>query len=206
MRRVATIALLVLAVTGTSFATPRRSSMQPGFEKAHAAFRDHAAHALRASASALVVSPVSADAAVQLDARVCGAWAFVAYAKDQPKHDVRAWAVPDGTVITLEHHLGRLFVEAGVWEPKPRLDGAALAERLAWAMGMNHRVIGGAALALDAHGAGTLSFQIGYRPPGSGPRETITRYTVTLTADHQAHLAAAAAPAAKPRPSGIIGD
>ena len=84
---------------------------------------------------------------------------------------------------------------------EPALDAAALAERLAWAMGANHRVVGSSSLHVDPKGPGTLSFRVAYRPPGpggaAGGPDRISQCTVTLTADHHARLTiTAVAPAA----------
>ncbi len=174
----------------------------PGFDKAHARFRDHAAHALKLSPDRILVSPIEEDASVQLDQRVGAAWAFYGSSKDHPDRQVRGWAIADGTVITPEQNLGLLLAEAGVWSGKPKLDADALAERLAWAMGMNHRVVGPRSLHVEPNGKGTLSFQVAYRPPGpggaGGGRDRTSQCTITLTADHHARLVttAIAAPAA----------
>jgi len=176
--------------------------MEPGFEKAHASFRDHAARVLKIPPAGVLVSPIEEDASVQLDQRVGAAWAFYGSAKDHPDQQARGWALADGTIITPEQNLGRLLGEAGVWTAKPKLDADALAERLAWAMGTNHRVVGPRSLHVDPSGTGTLSFQVAYRPPGPGSsgggRDRISQCTITLTADHHARLAttAVAAPAA----------
>lgn len=174
----------------------------PGFDKAHASFRDYAARALKLSPDRILVSPIEEDASVQLDQRVGAAWAFYGSSKDHPDRQVRGWAIADGTVITPEQNLGLLLAEAGVWSDKPKLDADALAERLAWAMGTNHRVVGPRSLHVEPSGTGTLSFQVAYRPPGpggaGGGRDRISQCTVTLTADHHARLVttAIAAPAA----------
>lgn len=174
----------------------------PGFDKAHASFRDHAARALKLPPDRILVSPIEEDASVQLDQCVGAAWAFYGSSKDHPDRQVRGWAIADGTVITPEQNLGLLLAEAGVWSGKPKLDADALAERLAWAMGMNHRVVGPRSLHVEPNGTGTLSFQVAYRPPGpggaGGGRDRVSQCTVTLTADHHARLVttAIAAPAA----------
>ena len=124
----------------------------PGFDKAHASFRDHAARALKLSSDRILVSPIEEDASVQLDQRVGAAWAFYGSSKDHPDRQVRGWAIADGTVITPEQNLGLLLAEAGVWSGKPKLDADALAERLAWAMGMNHRVVGPRSLHVEPNG------------------------------------------------------
>ena len=178
--------------------------MQAGFDKAHASFRDHAARVLKLSPDRILVSPIEEDPSVQLDQRVGAIWAFYGSSKDHPDRQVRGWASGDGTVITPEQNLGLLLAEAGVWTGKPKLDADALAERLVWAMGMNHRVVGQRSLHFDPGGTGTLSFQVAYRPPGpggaGGGRDRISQCTVTLTADHHARLATTAV-TAPPGPS-----
>lgn len=195
-----TIVVTAAALARVSAACPdcgeKRNPMHAGFDKAYASFRDHAARALKLSSDRVLVSPIEEDASVQLDQRVGAAWAFYGSSKDHPDRQVRGWAVADGTVITPEQNLGRLMVEAGVWSGKSKLDADALAERLAWAMGMNHRVVGPRSLRVDPSGAGALSFQVAYRPPGpggaGGGRERVSQCTVTLTADHHARFAATA--------------
>jgi hypothetical protein len=180
----------------------KSAPMQDGFDKAHASFRDHAAHVLKLSPDRVLVSPIEADPSVQPDQQLGAAWAFYGSSKDHPNQQVRGWAVADGTIITPDQNLGLLLVEAGVWSGKPKLDANALADRLVWAMGTNHRVVGPRSLHVDPNGAGTLSFQVAYRPPGPGGAgggpDRVSQCTVTLTADHHARLVttAAAAPAA----------
>jgi hypothetical protein len=202
---IVTILVTVAVLTRASAACPgcsKKGDPMPGFDKAHASFRDHAARALKLSPDRILVSPIEDDASVQLDQRVGAAWAFYGSSKDHPDRQVRGWAIADGTVISPEQNLGLLLAEAGVWSGKPRLDADALAERLAWAMGANHRVVGPRSLHVEPSGTGTLSFQVAYRPPGpggaGGGRDRLSQCTVTLTADHHARLAttAVAAPAA----------
>jgi hypothetical protein len=190
----------------TNHPAPKSAPMHSGFTRAQASFRTHAARALKLAPERLVISPVEEDPSVQLDQRVGAAWAFVGAAKDHPATNVRGWATADGTVVTPSDNLGVLFVEAGVWTAKPALDANALAERLVWAMGMNHRVVGARSLQVDAQGNGSLKFQVAYRPPGPGGAgggpERISQCTVTLTAQHRALLVAVDAPPA-PAKSGL---
>jgi hypothetical protein len=193
---IVTIVVTVAALARVSAACPgcgkRSNAMHAGFDKAQASFRDHAARALKLASDRVLVSPIEEDASVQLDQRVGAAWAFYGSSKDHPDRQVRGWAIAEGTVITPDQNLGLLMAEAGVWSGKPKLDADALAERLVWAMGMNHRVVGPRSLHVDPSGKGTLSFQVAYRPPGpggaGGGRERVSQCTVTLTADHHARL------------------
>jgi hypothetical protein len=209
MRTAIVIVTIVVTIAGlahVSAACPgcgvKRSDSMPGFDKAHARFRDHAARVLKLSPDRVLVSPIEEDESVQLDQRIGAAWAFYGSSKDHPDRQVRGWAVADGTVITSEQNLGLLLVEAGVWSGKSKLDADQLADRLTWAMGMNHRVVGPRSLHVDPSGTGTLSFQVAYRPPGpggaGGGRERISQCTMTLSADHHARLVttAVAAPSA----------
>ncbi len=210
MRTIAVIVTIVVttaALAGVPAAAPdcrgkRSASMHAGFDKAHASFCDYAARELKLSPDRVLVSPIEEDPSVQLDQRVGAAWAFYGSSKDHPDRQVRGWAIADGTVITPDQNLGLLLAEAGVWSGKPTLDAAALAERLVWAMGANHRVVGSSSLHVDPSGTGTLSFQVAYRPPGpggaGGGRDRVSQCTVTLTADHHGRLVttAVATPAA----------
>jgi hypothetical protein len=184
----------------------RSDPMHAGFDKAHASFCDHAARVLKLPGDRILVSPIEEDPSVQLDQRIGAAWAFYGTSKDHPDRQVRGWATGDGTVITPDQNLGLLLAEAGAWSAGPSLDALAdrLAERLAWAMGANHRVVGPRSLHVEPGGAGTLSFQVAFRPPGpggaGGGRDRTSQCTVALTADHHARLTTAAV-AAPPAPS-----
>lgn len=204
---IVTIAVTTAVLAGVPAAAPdcrgkRSAPMHAGFDKAHASFCDYAARELKLSPDRVLVSPIEEDPSVQLDQRVGAAWAFYGSSKDHPDRQVRGWAIADGTVITPSQNLGLLLAQAGAWSDKPALDAAALAERLVWAMGANHRVVGASSLHVDPSGTGTLSFQVAYRPPGpggaGGGRDRVSQCTVTLTADHHAGLAltAIATPAA----------
>ncbi len=164
--------------------------MRSGFGKAQASFRQYAAHALKLAPERVLVSPIEEDPSVQLDERVGQAWAFYGSSKDRPSMQVRGWAIADGTVVSPRQNLGVLFEEAGIWTATPLLAAETLADRMAWAMGMNHRVVGPSTLQIGANGAGTLTFQVAYRPPGPGGAgggpNRIQQCKVTLTANHKA--------------------
>ena len=189
---VTTTALVRVSAACPGCGGKRSAPMHAGFDKAHASFRDHAARALKLPPDRVLVSPIEEDPSVQLDQRVGAVWAFYGSSKDHPDRQVRGWAVAEGTVITPDQNLGLLLYEAGAWSDKPKLDADGLADRLVWAMGMNHRVVGPRSLHVDPSGKGTLSFQVAYRPPGpggaGGGRERVSQCTVTLTADHHARL------------------
>ncbi len=173
---IVTTAVTTAALAGAPAAAPncpgrenkRSASMHAGFDKARASFCDYAARELKLSPDRVLVSPIEEDPSVQLDQRVGAAWAFYGSSKDHPDRQVRGWAIADGTVITPNQNLGLLLAEAGVWSGKSKLDAAALADRLVWSMGANHRVVGASSLHVDPSGTGTLSFQVAYRPPGPG--------------------------------------
>lgn len=184
----------------------RSDPMHAGFDKARESFCDHTARALKLPRDRILVSPIEEDPSVQLDQRIGAAWAFYGTSKDHPQHQVRGWATGDGTVITPDQNLGLLLAEAGAWSAGSSPDALAdrLAERLVWAMGADHRVVGPRRLHVEPGGAGTLSFQVAFRPPGpggaGGGRDRISQCTVALTADHHARLTTAAV-AAPPAPS-----
>lgn len=200
MRTTVVVAIIIIATSLASvLASPairRGTPMHAGFDKAQASFRDHAARVLKISPDRVLVSPIEEDPSVQLDERVGAAWAFYGSSKDHPDHQVRGWAIADGTIITPDDNLSLLLAEAGLWNGKPTLDADGLAKRLVWAMGANHRVVGSPSLHVEPSGGGTLSFQVAYRPPGPGSagggRDRISQCTVTLTADHHARLATTA--------------
>lgn len=143
-------------------------SMEPGFARARQAFLEHAAAQLGVDGTQLTISPIEEAEAVQLDQRVGRAWAFYGTVTARPERAARGWAVADGTVITTRQNLGLLLREAGVFAPSPTLSPAAIADRIAWALGDGHRVIGSPELERDRRNAGTLEFVVGYRPPGPG--------------------------------------
>src|ERR1043166_6232309 len=116
MRKAIIIAILATAavLARASAAAPdcqgkRSEPMHPGFEKAHASFRDHAARVLKLAPDRLLVSPIEEDARVQLEQRIGAAWAFYGTSKDHPDSQVRGWAIADGTVITPDQNLGLLL-------------------------------------------------------------------------------------------------
>jgi hypothetical protein len=182
--------------------------MSPEFQKANSAFRDYAATVLKTPASKLRAWPDDESMANGWEApgaessfkvKVGRAWGFEVSLDEQSNKQVRGWATPDGAVITRDHDLGRLFVEAGAWTPKPTLDAAALAQHVVWSMGADVRLLSDwrkepkpAKLDVKPDGSGALTFLMGYRQPGPGGAgggpEYVFECTVTLTKDHKAQL------------------
>lgn len=186
---------------GTSAAPAAGSaaSMDNGFPKAYQGFREHAARVLDAPVDDIQGGPSYEEAANQAKETVGGAWALSCFRKDDPPTKVFGWAEADGTVITLEQNLGALFQEAGEWSEGAALDAVAMAQRLVWAMGMNHRLRiepemqrPAPTLSREDDGSGSLVFFVGYRPPGpggpGGGLEDVVQVTVKLGADGGAEL------------------
>ena len=104
--------------------------MPEGFEKALSAFQTHAASKLQVAADQLGIVPKSEALArdwkvpsgrTDLLPIVGRAWAFEAAKVVTPFPTERGWALPDGTIITREQNLGRLFQEAGLWDKAPTM-------------------------------------------------------------------------------------
>lgn len=175
------------AAAGPSCPGQRPARTASGFARARASFCAHAAKALKRSVERISVAPIDDEPDGQPPQRVGAAWAFYGY--ESRAREVRGWAMADGTVITPEMNLGHLLDEAGVWSARPTLDASGLAERIVWALGMNHRVVGPRSLRLDPSGVGALRFRVAYRPPGpSHAPDRVSECTVTLTEDHRAQL------------------
>jgi hypothetical protein len=131
-------------------------------------------------------------------------WAFETHPEGSMTPELRGWAANDGTVITLEQNLGRLFSEAGVWGSgvSPALTAQQLADTLTWAMGTGYRVFiapgkGAPAPQLSAEaGAGKLTFFVDFQKPGLGRApHNVSRIEVALTKDQQATLSRTPIPA-----------
>ncbi len=148
-------------------------SMAPGFQTAHASFRDHAAKVLGARAADVEVVPQYEEVAnLEPTERVGQLWQFSGAMGERV---VRGWAAPDGTVVTYQQNLGLFLEQAGVWTASPQLTPIQLAERIVWSMGPEHRLIveeflntPAPELQLAADGAGTMVFVVGRRQLGPG--------------------------------------
>lgn len=167
------------------------NSMSPAFSKAQAAVRDHAAKSLGVKPDEVKVLPF--DEQVANEDRLGTLWVFSAQAG---MRTIRIFVAPDGTLITHEQNLGRLFEDAGVWTGSPKLTADELAKHIVATMGSGHRVydhrVPRPALTVDASGAGTLVFHVGRKGlgpggAGGGP-ERWAEAKVVLTPDHQAKL------------------
>lgn len=180
--------------------TPSRSkSMPEGFDKAYQAYREHTARVLGAPLDQIEAGPGYEKAASEDKNTVGKAWSMSGHRAGAYEKTVRGWVMADGAVINLEQNLGALCQQAGFWDEKPALDAGPMAERLVWAMGMNHRVliepesnIHPPVFTRNDDGSGTFVFFSTYREPGPGGAgggpESISKVTVTLTADHKATL------------------
>ena len=165
--------------------------MSPGFAKASAAVRDHAARFFGVRPDAVSVLPF--DEVVADSDRIGKLWGFDAQVGADT---ISVFAAPDGTVVSHQQNLGLLFEEAGVWTASPKLTADDLAAHIAGSMGMGYRVVvneyaAPPELMLDASGAGALVFHVSHRQPGPfGAGGPIYRAEarVVLTPDHQATL------------------
>jgi len=180
-------------------ANPVKAAMTSEF-KPYTAFRSYAAKVLKVSPEQIDGGATDEDSVARDPNNVGGAWAYTMWAQADLHHEVRGWVTKDGTVITPEQNLGRLFVEAGAWRSafalprhKPTKDKLErdrerkierevlertqkLAERLIWSYGMGYSLeepesdMPRAQLALAADGSGTFRFFASYRVPGPGAR------------------------------------
>jgi hypothetical protein len=166
-----------------------------GFEAARRGFREYAARALKRKGEALTVAPTSVKGA-ERQGKVGAAWALEAYEGDAR---ARGWGLPSGEAAALDHQLGRLLEEAGLWEAKPTMSAPDLAKALVWGLRWGHRLYVNAAqgahapkLELDAEGRGSFVFYSSWRDPQPkgavqpGPKEDLFKHTITLSARGQA--------------------
>jgi len=172
--------------------------MTSSFEKALAAFREHAAAYYKVPAGKVDVGPTSEEVARRQKETVGGAFAFSASSDKLPGVFVRGWASGDGAVVTARQGLGLLFTEAGLWSDKPSdkpaLSAEELAARLVWSMGTGAKLIKvfrdrvePPTLLRNPDGSGTLKFLVEKLTPSPGPpQKMVHEVTVTLTAKHEA--------------------
>jgi hypothetical protein len=196
-------AVWLVGCGGTPAAPGAPSVAVPAEAAAVAAFRAHAARRLQVAPSQLVDDSAYVTAPHTRGA----AKATVMRPDGSSRIEVRGWVLPDGTVITPNQNLGRLFAEAGVWAapPPPRDLASTLAGDLVWSYGAAAEVEppshGRTAptLALGPDGAGTLVFfsrseserpdpEAGDGGTGGGAAQFSFQDTVVLTPDHQATL------------------
>jgi hypothetical protein len=171
--------------------------------KHRAAIHAYAAKVLRVPVDQVQGGPAD-EATAKVQTHTVGkVWAFTVWLKpDNHAREARAWVTEDGKIVDADQNLGLLLAELGVWT-RPKKDHDAIADavaaKLAWSYGMNHRVneirssgLTPPELKLAADGSGTLVFFTGYRQPGPGGAgggpETLTRNEIALTAKHEAKL------------------
>jgi len=181
---------------------PPRQAPVTGDAPTVAAFRAHAAQRL-----AIPPATLDDDTSYIRGKHDHGAARAVLMRTQDARHlEVRGWATDAGAVITPDHNLGLLFVEAGTWSQPPhaKLDDLAitLADDLVWSYGEGASVESSngfpyPALTLADDGSGTLVFYSSTETSdpipaphatGGGAGQFTFQDTVTLTADHQATL------------------
>ena len=180
------------------------SNAMSGITTAYTAFRAYAAQKLGIPADTVEGGPKVEALARMVKTRVGALWAFMMQKPGEPKSEIRGWAADDGTVVTLDQNLGRLFVEAGVWggagggsgAAAPRLTDREIADRLVWSLGPKYTIYSALPHNIPApmltlkDGAGTFSFTVNHTESGpggvgGGPPQ-LTRIDIALTADHRA--------------------
>jgi hypothetical protein len=201
------VTLLALALGGcpnghSQQSDSRSEPMQPGFAKAKQSFADYTAQSLGVKAQKITVGPSDEAIANYPQNHVGNLWRFEGTYTYKPtemldpgQKTVRAWASPDGTIVTLQQNLGLLFEEAGVWTATPKLTADAHADKIAWtatSSALSYFSPTGASLDLSG-GAGSFRFRVSARQSGPGGAGGGPVYlydcTVALTADHKATLA-----------------
>lgn len=171
--------------------------MTSPFDKALAAFREHAAAQYKVPPRKVDVGPTSEEVARRQKENVGAAFAFSASSDGAPGLFVRGWATGDGTVVTARQRLGVLFGEAGVWGGAPALPVDELAARLVWSMGTGAKLIRvfrervePPSLVRSPDGSGTMKFLVESLSPSPGPPlKEVFEVTITLTAGHEATAA-----------------
>jgi hypothetical protein len=195
--RLSAIALL-LAACAPQAEKAEQGSLPPQAE----AFRTYAAAKLHLPESHIDGGPTSEAEAAMVAERVGALWAMTMFHVLEPQIELRGWATPDGTVITVDQNLGRLLVEAGVWNSgvTPALTATQIASRLVWSLGRNHQVLVDPALGVAApeidlsNGAGTMTFVDDFGGAGGGPHD-LTRFDIALTREHSATVTQTSLPA-----------
>jgi hypothetical protein len=203
----AAFALLAAAASASAAAppappAPQATPMTTDFAPS-VAFRAHAASVLHVPVAKVKGGAANADVAGRMPNGVGGAWGYVVWTEgDGGEQELRGWATADAQVITPEHNLGRLLVEAGVWNQPPPVPSYQLAEQLArallWALGPSYVLVAhntattaAPALTVGAGGAGSLVFfaSAAAAPGGGRPGPATTyRFDVAFTAAHAASL------------------
>ncbi len=152
-------------------------------EAATDSFRAFAAREFELDAAKVTVTP-------SVEAAAGRARAFAASVEGRDAQ-VRGWVLPDGTVATLHHRLGRLFEEAGVFTAHHHpIHVHELVGKLLWASGDGYALRGDPSITVDKRGAGSLRFECAYSPPlhGMAPIEFRYDWTFKLEADHEVEL------------------
>jgi len=167
------------------------------------AFRAHAATVFHVPVAKVQGGAANADVAAGMPNGIGGAWGYVVWTEGAGgEQELRGWATADAQVITPEHNLGRLLVEAGVWKQPPTAPSYQLAEQLArallWAFGPSYVLVAdntattaAPELTVGAGGAGALVFfaKAAAAPGGGRPGPATTyRLEVTFTPAHAATL------------------
>ena len=166
--------------TGGSSSTTNRTPYE--------AFRAYAAKKLGVAPDKLngggPVDPVTASKMPQTIGRL---WPYAFNTSVSGYREANGWATADGTVVSADENLGRLFDEARMWGPgpTPTHDAHQLAALIAWSFGAGNRVIGGPSLERQRDGSGQLVFTTTSRAGGA---ELVTTNTVTLRPNHSATL------------------
>jgi hypothetical protein len=162
-------------------------------ETARIAFRDHAAKVLGTTPKNINAGQAIAGTGTVATTKDVGrAWAFLSSRADDPQKKLAGWAMPDGTVFTLDHNLGLLFEEGGMWSTPPAIAPATFGETLAWSMGWEHWLANNPlrpltpTFTVNPDGTGTFKFVTNWRPPGpgggaGGGPENLTETTIVVT-------------------------
>jgi hypothetical protein len=189
-------AIVVLDACASHAETIEQGSTPPQVD----AFTAYAAATLHLPENHIDGGPTNEAEALLVPQHVGAIWAMTMFHVFEPEIEVRGWAAPDGTVISLGQNLGLLLVEAGVWGTgvMPALTAGQIADRLVWSLGRNRQVFIDPALGAPApeitlsDGAGTMTFVSD--AGSSGGSHDRTRFDIALTRDHGATVTRTAWP------------
>jgi len=161
------------------------------------AFRAYAAKKLGVAPDKLNGGgPVDPGTASKMPQTIGRLWPYAFNTSVSGYREANGWATADGTVVSADENLGRLFDEARMWGPGPTPTHNAhqLAELLAWSLGVGNRVIGsespadrvpGPSLERQRDGSGRLVFTT---TSSAGGAVVLMMNTVTLRPNHTATL------------------
>lgn len=169
-----------IVATGGSSSTLNRTPYE--------AFKTYAAKKLGVAPDQLNGGgPTDPGTASKMPQTIGRLWPYAFHTSVNGYREANGWATTDGTVVSADENLGRLFDEARIWGPgpTPTHDAHQLAELVAWSFGAGNRVIGGASPGPSLERQRDGSGQLVFTTSSAGGAELVT---VTLLPNHSATL------------------